>query len=164
MIIRIINQSLLKKHLSYNKNTGVFKWKTTRENAIKIGTEAGGFDKNGYKVISFFGRKYKAHRLAWLYVTGRMPKAQIDHINGKHSDNRFINLREAKGSINQENKRIPRVDNALGILGVSIRHGKYLAQIQVYGKKYWIGLFKSPEEASSAYMKAKRKLHKGCTL
>jgi hypothetical protein len=41
---------------------------------------------------------------------------------------------------------------------------KYVAQIMVDKKNKNLGLFNSAEEAHDAYVKAKRKLHVGCTL
>lgn len=54
-------------------------------------------DSSGHKQISiYFDKKaHKAHRLAWIYVYGKVPKGIIDHINGDSLDNRIVNLREA---------------------------------------------------------------------
>jgi hypothetical protein len=125
---------------------------------------AGAPDKNGYTCIQIDGKKYKAHRLAWFYMTGEYPVEGIDHKNTIKSDNRFDNLRECSMRVNTENKRIARADNALGILGVSLRNGKYFAQIQVKGKKLSLGTYQTAQEASDAYVTAKREFHEGSTL
>ncbi|MFW4291481.1 HNH endonuclease [Salmonella enterica subsp. enterica serovar Paratyphi C] len=46
----------------------------------------------GYIRIYINKKWYLAHRLAWLYVTGKWPINVIDHINRNKADNRFINL------------------------------------------------------------------------
>lgn len=70
----------------------------------KAGSVAGHSDRSrGYVDIRIDAKKYKAHRLAWLYVHGRWPEKLIDHINGVKTDNRLINLREASAAENAMN-------------------------------------------------------------
>jgi hypothetical protein len=38
-----------------------------------------------------------AHRLVWLYVHGRHPTREIDHVNGNPTDDRIANLRQCSG-------------------------------------------------------------------
>jgi len=99
------------------------------------------------------------HRIIWALVTGRWPEAQIDHINGIGSDNRWINLREATPSENGQNRvRLP-LNNTSGFLGVSQHKGKWQAHIGFNNHKYGLGRFNTPEEAHAAYLGAKRVLH-----
>ncbi len=42
----------------------------------------------------------KAHRLVWAWHHGRMPRGQIDHINGVKDDNRIENLEDVDASTN----------------------------------------------------------------
>ena len=98
-------------------------------------------------------------------MKGEWPKEDIDHKNNIRDDNRWTNLREAKNSINQENLHKPYKNNRSGFLGVSIDNGKYYAaKIQVNKKQYRIGIFHTPELAHAAYVKTKRKLHRGCSI
>lgn len=151
--------------LDYNKDTGIFTWKVAASRNIKIGDIAGGLS-NGYVAISLGGRNYQAHRLAWMYVNGVVPKLFIDHINGIRTDNRISNLREATHEINAQNIRDPQVNNKCGLLGVNYDKftGKFRAQIQVNGKKKSLGRFETKEDAHSAYLLAKRAMHTGCTI
>ena len=48
---------------------------------------------HGHIAIRVMGKRYLAHRLAWLYVYGYLP-LEVDHINGKADDKRISNLRE----------------------------------------------------------------------
>nr|WP_274383193.1 HNH endonuclease [Cupriavidus gilardii] len=127
---------------------------------------AGSPDKGGYLQIFFAGKNHKAHRLAWLYMTGSWPSSNIDHINGVPWDNRWANLRDTPQSVNAQNLRRPRRDNKTGFLGVSPdrRRGGFIAQISANGRCRYLGRFPTPELAHQAYVQAKRQLHAGCTI
>lgn len=159
-----ITEARLKELLHYDPETGVFEWRIKRPNGIKVGDMAGSLNSNGYIYISLDGKTYVAHRLSWLYIAGAWPADQIDHINGIKHCNSFKNLREATHSINLQNQRKARSDNALGILGVRAYGKRFGAHIGVNGKLLNLGTFSTPAEAGAAYIVAKRKLHQGCTI
>lgn len=93
------------------------------------------------------------------------PPAEIDHINGCKSDNRFVNLRRSTRQHNNQNRRRPHLNNMLGVMGVhKTRSDRYLARIRIDGQAKHIGVFDTVEEASAAYLIAKRQLHEGNTL
>lgn len=134
---------------------------------MRGGKVAGNTNHAGYVRIGLGGAKsnsYMAHRLAWLYMTGEWPVADIDHINGKRSDNRWVNLRSVSRSVNLQNQRVARSNNNTGLLGVTRTRGGFGAQIAAYGEQRWIGTFQTPEAAHAAYIAAKRVLHEGNTL
>ena len=120
-------------------------------------------NSEGYIRVGIAGKRYKAHRLAFLYMTGEWPNV-VDHINGDRTDNRWANLRDADHTVNAENKLLVPLGNN-PFLGVSWskRRSKWHAQIMVRGKQHNLGFFCTPEEASSAYIEAKRRMHAGCT-
>ena len=117
-------------------------------------------------VVKYKKKAIRAHRLAWALHTGGWPKGEIDHIDGDESNNRIVNLRDVSKSVNQQNKRLPRVDSKSGFIGVCWHKGggKWSAQITVHGKSIYLGLFSDPAEAHSTYIAAKRRLHAGCTI
>ncbi len=151
--------------LNYDHNTGSITWKVKKGPKSK-GARAGCKNPNGYINISVDGKLYKAHRIAWLIITGSWPVAETDHINGVRDDNRIDNLREATKSLNQQNQRVPRRDNTSGYLGVSWHAaGKaFSAHIRIKGKKLYLGLFTDPAKAHQAYLDAKRQFHVGGTI
>jgi hypothetical protein len=150
----------LRELFHYDPETGQF----TRLGGAPGGT---GSNSNGYLAMYVAGRRYRLHRLAWLYVTGNWPTQLIDHKNGNRSDNRFANLRDVSQSINRENQHAVRSNNlSAGITGVSWceYHKKYKAHIRVGGRLQHLKYCASAEEARAVYLEAKRRLHPGCTV
>lgn len=149
----------LKELLNYDSETGIFTWAQSRR-CVRAGEEAGTISFNGYVAIKVDGKLYRAHRLAWLWVTGTLPTCEIDHINRVRADNRILNLREATSSQNKCNQSV-RKDNAVGITGVSycMERNKFLAQIAINGKNRNLGRFDSIEAAEDAYITASKKMH-----
>jgi hypothetical protein len=109
---------------------------------------------------------YKVHRIIWAMHYGEPGESSIDHINGITTDNRIENLRLVTVMENQQNQRKPRVDNKLGLLGVSWNktRKKYVAQIRINGVVKFLGGYEDPMQAHQAYLLAKRKNHSACTI
>jgi hypothetical protein len=84
----------------------------------------------------------------------------IDHISGNFHNNRFSNLRLATSWQNQCNQKV-RIDNTSGLKGVTWdkNRSKWLAQIQVKRKHFFLGRYKTKEEAWAAYQKAAHEYH-----
>jgi hypothetical protein len=120
---------------------------------------AGYIDHSGYNKILIDGYPYLAHRLAWLYEYGELPKQDIDHINGNKADNRIKNLRLATGSQNIANSKIHK-NNKAGFKGVYFdKHSKkYRSCIRKDGEVYHLGSFKTAIEASEEYILAAKNL------
>lgn len=161
-----VTQKRLRALLAYDPDTGVFIWRvdvyTGRYQArlaAKQGDVAGSIGARGYRLIGVDGGLYRAARLAWFYVTGRWPRHDVDHVNGKRADDRLCNLRTATRSENNQNQRKPRSDNKSGFLGVCPFRGKWHAQIRVAGRRHHLGYYKEPEEAHLVYLMAKAFYH-----
>lgn len=152
----------LKEFLIYDPQTGHFIRRVSPSQKFKAGTIAGGTktDKNGYRAIGIDGRHYRAHRLAWLYMTGHWPYGVIDHKNGEVDDNRFDNLRDTTTQGNSQNLSRQR-NNSSGLLGVTWdkHEDKWKAHIQVDGRHYHLGLYSDKNVAHAAYCAAKQRLH-----
>lgn len=160
-----MKQDELKKHLLYNPLTGIFTRKVS-SGGILAGEIAGGLDPQGYHVITVNGKKYGAHRLAWLYMHSYFPPEHTDHINGVRNDNRICNLRVASHAENLQNQIKPRADNTSGFLGVSLHKpsARWRATIRINGKTTHLGYYPTPELASGSYLASKRQHHSFCTI
>ena len=147
--------------LSYDPDTGVFRWILPQATWIEVGDIAGSIHKHtGYRYIGIAGKKYKAHRLAWLYVHGVWPAKQLDHRYGIRDDNRIAELREATNAENAQNRPAPS-RNTSGHIGVSWHKidKKWRAYIHVNRTQIPLGNFDSIEIAVEARAKAKAELH-----
>jgi hypothetical protein len=153
----------LREVLHYDPETGVFTWLKAYQRRL-VGQQAGRLNDDGYIRITVDGIEHSAHRLAWLYVHGEWPSVLIDHHNGRRSENRLSNLREADRYINAQNERSHRKTNVSGFLGVRFSKGRWRSDITIDGKPTFIGRFDTPEAAHEAYVAAKRMHHLGCTI
>lgn len=165
-IKRVLTADQVRELFNYDHETGLLYWKIKPRCWHQDSLVAGNKDISGYVRILIRNTKYKAHRLVWLFVTGKWPDKEIDHINGEKNDNRFCNLREASKSINAQNMKVARIHNKSGLIGAhwDEKMNCYRPSIRTLGKKYRLGSFETAEEAHQAYLKAKRELHPGCTI
>lgn len=154
--MRLIGHAEVLRRLRYCAETGEFTWKECKAGQISTGTKAGSTRKDGYVVIKLDGKAYKAHRLAWFYMTGQWPTG-IDHINREPSDNRWENLRLATHAENCRNRVYA---NSTGYPGVGMeRNGRFRARVKLAGKRYRLGVFATAEEAFAAVQTAKQHFH-----
>jgi hypothetical protein len=115
---------------------------------------------NGYAVRSIsVGGKTKVLRMHRV-ITGTPAGTYVDHINGDKLDNRRSNLRFATQQQNNCNKQRRR-DNAAGFKGVYLvkRRGKFVAEINVLGRRIFLGRFSAADAAARAYDVAALKHH-----
>ncbi len=168
MAEQILSTERLYELVHYNAETGVFTRKLRTAQRHHVGDRAdfivtsGGL--RGYYRIGIDSERYLAHRVAWLYVHKEWPVNQIDHIDGDPSNNRIANLRDVSDGVNKQNVRRARRGSVTGFLGVYIVNGRYRARVHLNGSTIYARSFDTPEEAHSAYLKAKRILHEGCTI
>lgn len=143
-----ISQEELKRMLAYDPVTGLFSWLINRKGSALVGAVAGNQTKVGYVHIKVNNRRYAAHRLAWLYMTGEWPLSQIDHISGVKSDNRWWNLRDVSVAINNQNRHRANKNNSTSILGVYAgRSGGFSASITRDFITYDFGTFDTADAA-----------------
>jgi hypothetical protein len=164
MAVENLTAQRLRELLHYDPETGLF----TRRIAHyghPAGSAIGSTHNVGYVRLHVDGRSYLAHRLAWLYMTGEWPEQQVDHRDGDRANNRFENLRDVTRSVNFQNQRRARGNNKhSALLGAFKKRDRWESRIKVDGAYIRLGTFRTAEEAHTAYIEAKRRLHPGCTI
>jgi hypothetical protein len=96
------------------------------------------------------------------YIMGCAPEAieTVDHIDGNTLNCQKSNLRICSGLENSRNRKRNK-NNLSGYKGVSRRKAskKWVAQIQVEGRNFYLGSFTDPKVAHEAYKEAAIKYH-----
>ena len=150
-----MTQKQLKSIVKYNRKTGLFTYvANVRHSKMKIGQVAGGRSSKGYIGIRIRGKNYLAHRLAFLYVTGKFPhkNMQVDHVNMIKTDNLWTNLRLVTPSLNCANRSFKRKSKE-GYVGVRAHYtSKFTAWATINNKPTYIGAYKTAKEAGMAYI------------
>lgn len=105
--------------------------------------------------------EYNPRRKIWMHLEILKPPSgmQGDHKNGNSLDNRRCNLRLATAAQNTQNRRCFS-NNKCGVKGVSPHVKGFTANINVNGKRRYLGKFKTVEEAKAVYDLAAIDLHK----
>lgn len=98
-----LEHSILTSELSYDCETGVFTWNTSRPGVAR-GKIAGSKKVDGYIKIRLNKEEYLAHRLAWYYYYQKWPISLLDHIDRNKTNNSIKNLREADTRSNGYNR------------------------------------------------------------
>lgn len=132
------------QNMEYRKDTGQLIWLTDGSGKRKAGREAG-FIKTfhggkRYRYVTVRGRKFLAHRVAYLLVEGAWPD-NIDHDYGDGTNNVWSNLKNTNCSGNHRNMR-RYSNNTSGESNVLVlKSGKLLVRIRVDNKVHDIGKF-----------------------
>lgn len=157
--MRELTQEYLKTVLHYDPDTGLFRWATPRRK-VRVGDLAGKANKAGYLIITIDQRAYRAHRLAWFYMTGTWPENDVDHKDTVRHHNWWTNLRPATRTQNNANARRTKT-NTTGFKGASVCGQTKLirAQIRINKQRVHLGYFRTAEEAHAAYMKKAHEVH-----
>ncbi len=150
-----LTQDLLKSLIRYDAETGDLVWlvdRNGRGGKVKPGVLAGGIDRKGYVTLVINHKRYSAHRLAWLWMTGAWPTGTIDHKDRNPANNTWTNLRDATHRQNMMNVATRERKSGLP-RGVYQQRGRLYSHIGK-GKNYkYLGSFKTVEEARAAWLR-----------
>ena len=150
----MISKSELKDRFSYNHETGIFiNLKTLKPALVKRKGR-----RTSYIAIYIEGNTYCAHRLAYLYMTGKFPDLQIDHIDRDGLNNKWENLREVSNIENARNRGV-NSNNKSGVPGIywDKRCGKWIARIDIPKGRIHLGTFSSFLDACCSRKSAEKK-------
>lgn len=150
MTKEIITQSYLKSVFHYCPDSGMFTRKTVTCNSVKIGDVSKDVNNHGYVQICIKSVLMSAHQLAFLYMEGKFPPNQVDHIDHNRSNNSWKNLRKVTRDQNLQNQKF-HSNNTSGVTGVS-RHGndRWLTEISFRG--------------TAVYRKSHKSFHKAVAI
>lgn len=176
------NSNLLNEAIEYSKSTGILTWRKRPRSHFKsdgmfktwntkwCGKQAGykTFQANGDPhaiVISIKfphepkPMQYLAHRVIFKILDVNIPVGfEIDHKNGNPFDNAFENLRICTPLQNTANrKNMMRTKDVLPA-GAYRKSNGFCSRITFNKITYKLGTFKTPEEASLAFLLKAREL------
>lgn len=134
--------------LDYDPITGAMTWRNPTGTASLEGGKAGTVGSNGRRYIAIDGRKYLAHRLAWMYVHGKWPDGNASAKNGDYDDLRIENYEDISLSATAA-KGGPRRGNTSGHRGITwvAQRQRWVAYITHKYKRIHVGHFRTIEEA-----------------
>jgi len=168
----IITQEIVRELLDYSPFTGLFTWKWrdirwfdpngfkgAKRNQCSWNAKWAGkpafctprvFETNTYLWGCLLWESLAAHRVAFLYMTGRWPD-EVDHRDGDGTNNRWRNLREVTREVNMQNRRRGRTHKGEPLLhrhmGIKLNGSGYGARITIGKRNVWLGTFDTLEEA-----------------
>jgi hypothetical protein len=169
------SQAYLQECFAYDPATGEVRWKVrprhhfktgqsqARANTLFAGTVAGCVHKvrssRLVREVGVDGKFYYLSRIIVKLMTG-VDADEVDHIDGNPLNNVWSNLRPCAQIKNAKNRKL-NVTNTSGYKGVTFNRklGRHVARIQHDGKRLFLGVFDTPEEASAAYQEAAFALH-----
>ncbi|MFN3046355.1 HNH endonuclease [Pseudomonas alloputida] len=155
----MLTHERLRELLAYDPESGVFTWlqsKGTRVAGKPAGYVCG--DKGIYIMVDKKG--YRAHRLAWFYMTGAWPADQVDHIDRNQNNNAWANLREATAAQNSQNtSRSYR--SVSGVKGVTWDKHECMWRASITCNKvvHILGYFHNVQVAAEQVAAARERLH-----
>lgn len=150
----MITQQELKELFDYNNGQLLAKKKSKQRN---IGDALGTPNEKGYLIAHVNAKLYRVHRLIFLYHHGYMPN-QIDHINGKRSDNRIENLRQATSVQNAQNRMTIASSGFKGVYWHK-KTKRWTASICIGRKNIHLGSFENIDAAKAVAVQARKDVH-----
>lgn len=143
----MVTQERLKELYTYDPIGGTFRRNFGRQ-GVEKGSLAGSMNHHfGYVNIFVDDKGYKAHRLAFMYMTGEWPPEEVDHLDGDRSNNAWENLKLCSRSENARNMA-KRKDNTSGHVGIGFHKKRNQWRARIMGEH--LGWFPTMEEAIKA--------------
>jgi len=154
----MITTERLRELFDYLPETGELVRKVTTSHNALAGSVAG--TKVGGRVfVGVDGKKYRAHRLIWMWHGHDLPD-RLDHRNREPMHNRIQNLRPCTNEQNGWNAKLSKA-NTSGVKGVSWNSlsSNWRVRIRVSGRNISVGCFGDFELAELVSIEARAKFH-----
>lgn len=133
---------------NYSNPDDAISARTAREGECIIWT---GGQVKGYGVLSSKQKSVYVHRYVWERSNGPIPDgAVVDHLCYNTLCVRVDHLRLATTAENGRNRSGPSSISRSGVRGVYPRGKKWIAQVGMLGKSFYLGTFESIEAAEDA--------------
>ena len=141
----------LRELVDYNPETGRFVHLLAGQGK-SIGRELKGKLMNtGYLSVWLDGKTYLYHRMVWLWHNGSLPE-RLDHIDRCKSNPSIENLRPTTPHLNTLNTAATNVE---------VNGNGFAVRVQAFGKRNYLGQFKTRAEALLAAKGFKQELING---
>ena len=163
-----LTQEIVREFLHYDSRTGSLNWKWRDRKWFKTNRGFIQWNKRyvgepafisvhtqGYLTGPILGKRYLAHRIIFLWMTGRWPDPEVDHEDQDPSNNRWKNLKEATSQQNNKNQS-RRHDNKTGVTGVFETESAFVSYISVDSTRVYLGSFRTLDEAKLVRKAAER--------
>ena len=153
-----VTADIVRRLFDYDPHSGLFIRKESARPRRWGGANAGHLRRDGYVTIVCEGRKFLAHRLAWLWFYGVWPRKHLDHVNRVKNDNRIDNLREVTPAQNRQNSTVSG-KSLSGHRGVCWhkKTSRWRARAIIDGRRVDLGEFENVSDAVAARVDAELK-------
>lgn len=143
-----MNHVRLRSKLTYDPKTGLW---------TRYGRPYGHI-RNGYRYLHFDNKRWAASRLAWFYMTGKMPEAFIAHKNKNKLDDRWENLEHTTKSKIARWRTRPKNNDLPRWVYHNKNKQRYYASVKASKKSQYLGTFDTPDAAHKAALEFLREI------
>ena len=152
---KLPNKEELQEVFSYDPETGLLLRKTRNKGLVETGFKRFRRKNEPWMIcVSCKSIQYPAHRIVWKLMTGDDPAPlTIDHIDRNPFNNKWKNLRLADSFVQSQNREWKATMGHKGVTFHKVTQ-KWQARKNVKGKRIYLGVYETKEEAIKALSKA----------
>lgn len=152
----MIDAANVRQIYEYAPESGIFRWKIRPSSCVLPGAIAGYGHPEDWFIV-YRKKNYSARRLAWLYMKGEWPLADVRNRNGDVHDVRWANLELTNQQ--ERSRRCARISSNSGHRHIYLVKNRVMLQINRVGRVALQKSFKSVDDAilaRDAFLTAER--------